>query len=139
MGADVSLEPLPPDMLAAYWPAVAGWVRAAASETASWTSSDWYGRIADGHAQLWMIRMGFVPTGVIITEIYDTAAGKTCALPIVGGSHLNESLPVLDVIEDWAKEQGCTRMQGCGREGWVRALKGLGWRPVSVEIAKDLH
>lgn len=121
-----------------YWPFVEPWVELAASDTASWSASDWRRKIETQHAQLWLIRLGSVLTGVIISEIYDTAAGKTCALPIVGGSHLKESLPVLDEIEAWAKEQGCTRLQGDGREGWVMALKSIGWRPVSIQIAKEI-
>jgi hypothetical protein len=134
----VALVPIQPADLDLYWPLVEPWVEAAASDIASWAVSDWRHKVETRHAQLWVVRIGSVPTGVIITEIYDTAAGKTCALPIVGGSHLNESLPVLEEIEAWAKEQGCTRLQGDGREGWIRALKGLGWRPVSIQIAKEI-
>jgi len=132
------LEPITHADLDLYWPSVLPWVEAAASDIGSLSVSDWHRRLETQHAQLWLVRTEEVLTGVIITEIYDTAAGKTCALPIVGGSHLSQSLCVLDEIESWAKEQGCTRLSGFGREGWVKALKHLGWRPVSVEIAKEL-
>ena len=138
-GTRGEIEPIQPAGARHHWPVVEQWVEAAASEISSWSADDWLRKIESAHAQLWLIRVGSVYTGVIITEIYDTAAGKTCALPIVGGSHLNASLSVLEEIERWAKEQGCTRLQGDGREGWVRALRCLGWHPVSVQIAKELN
>lgn len=134
----IQLEPITHADLDLYWPSVLPWVEAAASDIGSLSASDWHRRIETQHAQLWLVRIGSVLTGVIITEIYDTAAGKTCALPIVGGSHLKASLPVLDEIEWWAREQGCTRLSGHGRFGFVEALKHLGWRPVAVEVAKEL-
>jgi len=133
-----SIDGIHPTDIDLYWPLVEAWVEAAASDVASWSTADWRHKVETGHAQLWLIRLRSALSGVIITEIYDTAAGKTCALPIVGGTHLKQSLPVLADIEAWAREQGCTRLQGDGREGWVRALQSLGWRPVSVQIAKEL-
>jgi hypothetical protein len=55
-----------------------------------------------------------------------------------GGTHMKESLPVLDAIESWAKSEGCTRLQGDGRKGWVKALQNIGWRPVSVQVEKGI-
>lgn len=134
-----TLEPVLPHDARRLWPQVRGWVEAAASDTASWTADDWLGRVLNGHAQLWLIVIGSDVRGVFITEIYDTAVGKTCALPIVAGEKLGTgALCVLSTIEAWAKEQACTRLQGDGREGWVRALKALGWRPVSVQIEKRI-
>lgn len=133
-----SIEGIQPQDVDFYWPLVEPWVEAAASDIASWSAADWKQKVKTRHAQLWLVRIGSVLTGVIITEIYDTAAGKTCALPIVGGSHLKQSLPVLEEIEAWAKEQGCTRLQGDGRFGFIRALKAIGWQPVSIQIAKEL-
>jgi hypothetical protein len=134
----VSLVPIQPADLDAYWPIVSSWVGAAASDIASWSADDWKRKVETSHAQLWLVRLGPIVTGVIITEIYDTAAGKTCALPIVGGTHMKESLPVLDAIESWAKSEGCTRLQGDGRKGWVKALQNIGWRPVSVQVEKGI-
>jgi hypothetical protein len=85
---------------------------------------------------MWVVWSGEKMTGVLVTEIYDTARGTTCAIPVVGGGALEDSLDVLDTIEAWAKEQGCVRLRGEGRSGWSRALKPKGWVKLTEQVEK---
>jgi hypothetical protein len=127
-----------PEAADRFWPQVMAWVEAAAADTGSWTADDWLGRIKARDAQLWIVWLGGEITGVVITELYNTASGSTCGIPIAGGVRLEESLPVLRVIEDWAREHECVRLESTGRNGWVRALRNEGWRPVSMHIEKRI-
>lgn len=123
-----------------YWPYVWGWVREALVDNANaHTHEDIYREIAERKMQLWVIwAVKERPTGVLVTEVYDTAAGMTCAIPIVGAEMMDESLDVLETIEKWAREQGCVRLRGEGRAGWERALKPLGWRKITTQVEKRL-
>lgn len=134
------LEGVLADYLNMYWPHVKGWVAEAVRDSASaHKAEDIYREIAERKMQLWVIwARDDRPTGVIVTEVYDTAAGMTCALPIAGGELMNESLDVLQTIERWAREQGCVRLRGEGRAGWERALKPLGWRKITTQVEKRL-
>lgn len=90
--------------------------------------------LIDGKQQLWVIGDN---EGVIITEIYPTLRGLTCAMPIAAGrdDHIE---PCLEVIEAWARSEGCTRMEFVGRLGWIRRLKQHAWTPISMTIEKEL-
>lgn len=123
-----------------YWPHIRAWVAASVRDSASaHKAEDIYREIAQRRMQLWVIWAANCRiTGVIVTEVYDTAAGMTCALPVAGGEMMQESLPVLKIIEKWAKEQGCVRLRGEGRAGWERALKPLGWRKITTQMEKLL-
>lgn len=134
------LEGVLAENLDLYWPHVEDWIVAALEDTRNtWTVSDVYREIGERKMQLWVIwAVKERPTGVIVSEVYDTCVGMTCALPIVGGEMMSESLDVLETIEKWAKEQGCVRLRGEGRAGWERALKPLGWRKITTQVEKRL-
>ena len=88
--------------------------------------------------QLWAVRQDGRTRGVVCTEVYDTASGKTCAIPVVAGEGFDEWWSLIRVIEAWARECGCVRLEGVGRPGWDRKLRHDGWRRVAVNCAKDL-
>jgi hypothetical protein len=134
------LEGVPAPFVPMYWPHVEHWVASAVYDAANpWTSKDVLARILDRHMQLWVAWVDEKISGVFVTEIYDTARGMTCAIPVVGGEGLGkESLDVLDTIEAWAKEQGCVRLRGEGRTGWSRALKPKGWVKLTEQVEKVL-
>jgi hypothetical protein len=115
-------------------------VRSAVEEGALVETVESYkARCLDRSAQLWLIRDHDQVSGAAITEVYDTIKGLTCAVPVVAAVSMEEAIvPVLDAIERWARAEGCVRLEGFGRQGWVRALKPYGWRPLSVVIEKDI-
>lgn len=91
-------------------------------------------KIAARDMQLWGLRKGSRTVGAVVTEVY----GETCAVPYVAGVGMADWLDLISVIEQWARENGCTRLEGNGRDGWARALKRHGWRVISTTVAKDL-
>lgn len=122
------------------WHFAEPWVRQACEEGALIeTPGSWKERCLARTAQLWLIRDQEQAVGAAITEIYDTPKGLTCAVPAVSAVSLEHALvPLFDTIEQWARAEGCARMEGFGRLGWVRALRPHGWRPVSAVIEKDI-
>lgn len=102
------------------------------------TAEGYRAQCAARTAQLWMMVENSQAIGCGITEIYDTAKGLTCAVPILACDRFEALEALFDVLERWAKEQGCVRLEGYGRHGWVRALKPAGWRVVAVCIEKDI-
>ncbi len=135
--SSVSLIPVKSENLPAFWPEVEDWVQDAADVTGVRTAKQWREKIAERDAQLWVVTDGVAATGVIITEIYDTAAGLTIGMPICGGD-IKDVASVLLVIEVWAKELGAVRLEGCGRPGWEKALKPFGWSKLATVVEKVL-
>ena len=135
------LEGIKRDWLDLYWPVVEPWIVSAVRDAGSlWTAADCRQMLNDRKLQMWVAwATPDNPSVVVLTEVYDTAAGLTCAIPVVGGSDLAACLEDgLAVIERWAREQGCVRLRGEGRAGWERVLKPHGWRVVTTQVEKAL-
>jgi hypothetical protein len=130
------LVPVPADKLNAVWPALSKWVDRARSEAHMPVDLDAIKAKLDARdMQLWGVRIDGRTVGAVVSEVY----GTTCALPYVAGEHIREWLHLLSVIEEWARQNGCTRIEGNGRAGWERLLKRQGWRAVQVTVVKELE
>lgn len=126
---------MPASKLETFWPFLGPHVdRARRENHAPVALEQIKAKIAVRDMQLWGLRRGAQTVGAVVTEIY----GETCAVPYVAGVGMAEWLDLISVIEQWARENGCTRLEGNGRDGWARALKRYGWRVVSTTVAKDL-
>lgn len=55
----------------------------------------------------------------LVAEIID----DFCQIITLGGKGIERYFHYLDVIEQWAKDNGCKEMRVYGRRGWVRMLK----------------
>lgn len=130
------LEPIAPWDAVKHWSIIVGRVAECGVAAGDLRSPDeWLERIESKDAQLWLIRKGQNIAGCVITEIYDTRRGKTCAMPVTAADDMAAAIPVvLDVIGRWAKEHGCQRLEGVGRRGWARALKAYGWRELVTVV-----
>lgn len=136
----VSLIPRPAPISDACWNATLHWVEKALKRGKSLESAaDYRASVDSGKRQLWQIETDGKITGVIISEVYQHPDGETVALPVTAGIGMAMALEaVLSTIEWWARDIGATRLEGNGRSGWVRLLKSKGWKPVQVQIAKEL-
>lgn len=59
---------------------------------------------------------------IIITKIYHKQQDKRCLLELCAGRGAG-ALPYLNIIENWARDAGCDRIELVGRKGWLRVLK----------------
>lgn len=133
------LEPVPAPEVGAKWHLAETWVRRAVEEGARIETPESYrDRCLDRSAQLWLLKDGEHVVGCGITEIYDTAKGLTCGIPILSAEEFSVLEALFETVEAWARAEGCARLEGFGRPGWVRALKPAGWRPVATVIEKDI-
>lgn len=134
-----TLLPVPSPEVGAKWHLAEPWVRSAVNEGAlSTTAEDWKASCLARKAQLWLICAPEI-VGCGITEIYETAKGLTCGVPILAAADFADLEALFDTVESWARAEGCVRLEGFGRQGWVRALKTVGWRPIATVIEKDLR
>jgi hypothetical protein len=65
--------------------------------------------------------------------------GTTCNLVVTGGVQFKRWQKLIGTIKDWAREQGCTRLEASGRAGWERAVKRDGWVKIRTTIEMDLQ
>ena len=63
---------------------------------------------------------------VAVAEVIQYPRSMTVRVPIIGGAGMNDWLErFLAFIEQWAREIGADRIEGCGRAGWTRVLPGF--------------
>ena len=133
-----TLVPIQTDAFGEWWPQTEPLALQALYNARSLlTLDELYTSLKTGTRQLWLIMSDHDVVGCVITEIYPTQRGLTCAMPIAAGrdDHIG---PCLEVIEAWARSEGCARMEFVGRMGWVRRMKRYGWQTMSMTIEKEL-
>lgn len=90
--------------------------------------------LAEGKVQLWPGEKA-----AIITEMMQYPKKAVLNFFLAGGD-LDELQKMTPHIEQWAKEQGCSRVSLHGRRGWDRTFltKELGYRPEWWVLAKEI-
>lgn len=86
--------------------------------------------IERGSSQLWPLTRS-----AIVTNITQYPTGKRVICGWLAGGELSEIARIVPLIEDYAREAGCSEARILGRTGWSRAL---GYRSRSVVLTKDL-
>lgn len=71
----------------------------------------------------------------VLVEVEQYPQLRACNYWAAGGD-LGELLPMEHDIEQWARDQGCSRMEIIGRGGWVKQLAG--YRRGGLWMIKDL-
>ena len=92
-----------------------------------------------GELVLWAIfRDG--PLGAVVTQIFTWPSGlRVARCLLAGGRDHADWLDHFHMIEEWAKEHGCHRLEAWGRPGWERSLsKEKGWRLTGIEMEKEI-
>ncbi len=125
-----------PDRVHLIWPHVEGLIERAFKHTGCAGSDATKADVLDGKALLWVLWDGLKPgiAAALVTKItkpYDT---KVCLLVACAGKG---NWPVLiETIEDYARLEGCTRVQFHGRNGWKRALRS--YEQVGVIMEREI-
>jgi len=142
-----------PNAVSAAWPLVKTWVANALQRGKSdQTPADVLRWLQAGSAQLWLAwpeRGEGYPEGkalgCCITELNASARGRTCNLVVVAGGDFPQWQQLVEPIKEWAREQGCVRLEASGRAGWERRLRdprnkseGSGWQRVRVTMEMAL-
>lgn len=96
-----------------------------------WEAGDILGFLLSRDMQLWAADD---LSAVAVTQITVYPRVKVCDVLLVGGSGLAEWKNT-KVIENWAREYGCSLMRAMGRRGWARAV---GWTEKQSIAVKEL-
>jgi len=122
------------------WPLVEDWVRAALQEASADHSPEQIRALLDdGRAQLWLAWDGSKAHGCCITELIESVRGKACNIVVVAGLDFKSWRALTTDIAEWARGEGCVRMEAAGRRGWERLVKADGWRKLRTVIEVDLR
>ena len=74
---------------------------------------------------------------VLATELYrDVGGDKRCRIPFCTGGGAKRWVRLLSQIEDWARSEGCARIDMIARKGWARHLPD--YKMTHVVLEKSL-
>ena len=89
-----------------------------------------------GSAQLWVACSETAIEAAVVSRIVTYPKRRVCQVPLIGGRRMRAWLvPMQDMIEAYAAENGCTHMEGAGRLGWCRAA---GYENIGPVLMKEL-
>ena len=75
---------------------------------------------------------------VCITEIKQYPKYKVCGCKITTGSSFNKWVDFMDFVMEWAKQEGCRKMEIHTRPGWEKVLKSKGFFKTHVQLERML-
>lgn len=129
---------VPGGALAAWWPSARPFIEAALAEgPGDMTAEDVHRFLRSGHMQLWLLRARGV-RGALVTEIAVYPRQKTCIARLFSAESGRSFawLPMMRILEAWAREQECCAVEVIGRAGWKRILPE--YRQTHVVLRKEL-
>lgn len=101
---------------------------------------DIYEYLLNGYYSLWIVMENKKVIAAITTRIVEYPASKGMAMDWIGGENINKWLPVAQKqISEFAKECGCSHLEGFGRKAWQRVLKKFNWEPEYIAYRMELN
>lgn len=98
--------------------------------------------IQDSRMQLWAAFDGpdmETCIAVLVTETAQFPSGHISGeIVFAAGEIIPDCLPLLGLVESWAKSVGCSSLRLIGRKGWSRALKTMGYEETAILMEKAL-
>ena len=99
-------------------------------------------QLYDGTAQLWILWNEKKKTkyqGCIVSKILERPNSKSLNLFIVTGQDRKLWQDKINILEDYAKEQGCIHLETYARPGWSRILKKHNYKTTHYLLEKKLE
>lgn len=119
------------------WPHARDFIRRALARTGLSEFAAVEAEVLSGLQLLWLASDGRRIEAAATTQLTTVSGRKICVLVACGGENRTRWLPLLEGIEDYARAEGCTRMQVIGRKGWQRVLRD--YRARYVILQKELN
>ena len=119
------------------WPLARALIKSAVDRTGLSDFATIESEVMSGAQLLWLACNGASIEAAATTRLVRVSGRKICELVACGGKDRARWLPLLDGIEDYAREEGCAEMRIFGRKGWERVLSG--YRAQHVILGKDLN
>ena len=125
-----------PSRVREFWPHVGSLLRAACYRTKLISFDDLEMEVLEGDGLLWIVWSGSGVEAAVTTSLINTDAGKVCIITACAGSDMKHWLPLIEQIENYAKNEGCYCVRIYGRKGWLHVLDG--YKAEHVIMDKEL-
>lgn len=135
MSVSASLVCVAPAQIKSIWPHAAHLIRSAVLRTGLSDFQEVEDSILDGDALLWLAWDGKQIEAAASTILQKANGQLSCVIVACGGNDMGRWVGLIEKIETYAKDEGCTNTRIIGRRGWLRALEGYQMKHVILEKA----
>jgi hypothetical protein len=127
--SDVKCLPVPDEHVDAIWPVIEPMLaRAVATASGKLDTGDILEGARRGTYLLWIVVLDEKIVASLTSRVIEYPRCRSLALDWVGGTKMKQWLaPALRVMREHAARNGCTRMEGYGRDAWLRYIEPEGW------------
>lgn len=109
-----------------------GWIEAALRRTNTHTFDDVVKQVYNLNLQFWPL-----PNAAVLTELQQFPRCRKLHVFAAGGN-MGEILAHEAVLEQFARDNGCSSLTCSGRRGWLRMVKKQGLQPASYTTERLL-
>lgn len=92
--------------------------------------------VLNGDKLLWIVADEQAIWAGVVTGLHVENGNKFCVIWACGGREKDRWLPLISVIEQFAKDEGCASIRVYGRKGWGRTLPD--YKLISIILEKAL-
>lgn len=134
--------PVPKAFVSAVWPDVVRVLkRSVDTSRGKFSLQEVYdGILADVYV-LWVVLDDDTVIAAVTSRIVDyTGPKRGMVLDWIGGTRMVEWLPMVQsTMSKYARDNGCTHLEGFGRKAWGRLLAKYGWEPEYIAYRMELR
>jgi hypothetical protein len=125
---EISIVPV--EHIDSVWPSVEQYLKGAADYTyGRFTVEDIKNRLYTAPQQLWIAYDKEIIYGAVVTEITQYPQMRTLVMHFTGGVELPKwKNEMLQMLQRFAKDQGCNVIESYGRIGWEKVFKNDGFK-----------
>ena len=117
--------------------------KAIATSGGKYHIDDIYYELTKGYYDLWLIvdnKDGEKVIAAITTRIIWYPNRKAMAMDWIGGKRMMEWLPIaMERLTSFAKDCGCSHLEGYGRKAWSKVLKKYNWKPEYIAYRMEIN
>jgi len=112
-----------PDEVESFWPLVVDHLKKAVPHTEGEIEpADMLPELIRGEMQLWFSVEDRQVTAAMVTQIIPYPRKKVLRILSIGGEGMARWMKHFPMVEEFAKQTGCSSIEAWGRKGWLRAL-----------------
>jgi len=121
-----------PEYIELVWPKIETYMIGAAQYTYNrFTADDIKKGLINSPQQLWIAYDEGEIYGAVVTEVFNYPSMKALIMHFTGGKKLIRwKKPMLELLQRFAKDHGCSVIESYGRPGWEKVFKNDGYKEV---------
>ena len=134
---------VPREAIDIVWPDVINMLnKAVETSKGKYHINDIYEDLTKGFYNLWLIIDDKGEDKVIAaltTRLIKYPNRSAMAMDWVGGKRMAEWLPIaMEKLTSFAKDCGCSHLEGYGRKAWIKVLKRYNWKPEYIAYRMEI-